>query len=1056
MDFIRLLCLLACNQISSLLILDYRFNQNFGQVFYDYSGLGNHGQNGESHLNTLGDTLPTDRGAYFSSSFSDYIMAPPNSFVSSSFNLGSTFSILFWCMSFDSANYMLTYRSSDIGFLLNVERKKANNQLHIKLNQPGFSTQNAVGNKKVDNGKCYIGKWIFLSFINKGAIIDFYVNGKISLSIDQLVDYSEIGNYNHYIGYFTGSFEGFMWYYKIFNESIINSDFYLDSYSGGNCILALCHNSCSPALNQDGVSYCLPYSTSHTTDSEKNSCPSTCSSIYGCSSVFCLDCSNCASYSCEFSSSSLTCLDIQLQCSINQFYNSLTFACENCYNECYNCSNSLQCLICIDSHSVPHTNVGCVCADGYFNTTALTADGVCEKCHQDCKKCEIDQMCTQCLDPYAVPASVGCECIGKYFKGPLGCTQCYSDCSSCNKNLICDTCIAQNSTPSDAVGCVCDQGYYNTTTLDSLESCVKCYKDCLSCNSSLICLDCITTYAVADSIQGCVCSDGYYNSSELTNATACIPCFVDCLTCSEYSTCTLCKDPVGIISSAGCICPDSYYKLTSGYCEKCGLDCYTCDSDTTCLTCLDSNALPSALGCLCIQGFYNSSTTSQLLCQKCPDSCFECSDYNKCSICAYKNMSLVDGNCECPTNSKVINGQCVCDEGFDMKEGDENIFACRVSYNNSRYFKCQENCSICENSTYCKICKDSNPNLFKGTCFGNCSKMYFFNKGKCDRCPKLCIECSSNCTVCEKNAILNEGFCECEKGFKEDGGKCVDSYFNASLSISITNNILISFSEPTEVSLAEDDFLFWVEKDPIKNSDVFKVKLLKNKKNYEYLFSLYSKSDIKRPWVLDVKINKNLLFSFLGSKLFDYTLDGKLFPTKTESSLLSQLLNSTKAATKITVSSSLGSAIVSSPGPAWSLLNTIQIISYLPLSSNPLTSTLIEFFTAFSSYNIVPNGADYIFKQNATSGPYLESRRYGILTSVFFINFGSNALIFIFVIITWPVLAFVAKYTNGKISKKALKILKNYKFNFFIRFWLQAYLDIGIFSLIQLRAVRIT
>ena len=46
-------------------IIDYQFNQNFGQIFTDYSSNSNYVVNGVLSTSAFKDTIPTDRGAYF-------------------------------------------------------------------------------------------------------------------------------------------------------------------------------------------------------------------------------------------------------------------------------------------------------------------------------------------------------------------------------------------------------------------------------------------------------------------------------------------------------------------------------------------------------------------------------------------------------------------------------------------------------------------------------------------------------------------------------------------------------------------------------------------------------------------------------------------------------------------------------------------------------------------------------------------------------------------------------------------------------------------------------
>ena len=156
---------------------------------------------------------------------------------------------------------------------------------------------------------------------------------------------------------------------------------------------------------------------------------------------------------------------------------------------------------------------------------------------------------------------------------------------------------------------------------------------------------------------------------------------------------------------------------------------------------------------------------------------------------------------------------------------------------------------------------------------------------------------------------------------------------------------------------------------------------------------------------------------------------------------------------QISVSTSIGSAILGSPSSAWALINTIQIIAYIPLSSNPLTTRLRAFKIGLGDFNIIPNAFEYIFSTDSTSEPYLEARNYGIDTSVFWINIGPSFTIFILALLLWPFVYLISKCKLGKISVKMLKILGNYKYSFFLRFWTQLYLDVGVFALVQLKSV---
>ena len=126
---------LLCATGSSL--VSYKFGSNFGQLFYDYSESGNHGQNGNSLYVDTSDTIPTDRGAYFSNSFG-YIKLPPNNIQPNPLSLGIEFSIIMWLHTIDNINenHILYRISNDNATFLYLRRDPTFNRLFSIFNYP--------------------------------------------------------------------------------------------------------------------------------------------------------------------------------------------------------------------------------------------------------------------------------------------------------------------------------------------------------------------------------------------------------------------------------------------------------------------------------------------------------------------------------------------------------------------------------------------------------------------------------------------------------------------------------------------------------------------------------------------------------------------------------------------------------------------------------------------------------------------------------------------------------------------------------------------------------
>lgn len=117
-------------------IMNYKFGSNFGQAFYDYSGSGNHGVNGNSSKKDPYDILSIDRGAYFSIQHL-YIKLPPNDIVPKSLELNGDFSILMWFNTNEHpSDYYITWRTnSDSSNFLAVTRTTSNS-FNTRLRQP--------------------------------------------------------------------------------------------------------------------------------------------------------------------------------------------------------------------------------------------------------------------------------------------------------------------------------------------------------------------------------------------------------------------------------------------------------------------------------------------------------------------------------------------------------------------------------------------------------------------------------------------------------------------------------------------------------------------------------------------------------------------------------------------------------------------------------------------------------------------------------------------------------------------------------------------------------
>ena len=233
----------------------------------------------------------------------------------------------------------------------------------------------------------------------------------------------------------------------------------------------------------------------------------------------------------------------------------------------------------------------------------------------------------------------------------------------------------------------------------------------------------------------------------------------------------------------------------------------------------------------------------------------------------------------------------------------------------------------------------------------SCDERFYAYNNSCLPCPELCQICDLECKQCVINSNFTENkTCACNEGFEVIEKSCQAKYFYASLYVSSINLLFVNFSEATKDELIEDNFEIYVG-----NRTDFKWSLVKAKDKIEYWFRLSFEKAVNNGTVIQVFINESILLSLNGSQLKDYRIYNVLPGYSPINPSIKVILNSTAAAAQAVVSTSVGASLVSNPAAAWALLNSIQILIFLPLNRNNMTENVRAFLSGFSGYNILPN-----------------------------------------------------------------------------------------------------
>ena len=267
------------------------------------------------------------------------------------------------------------------------------------------------------------------------------------------------------------------------------------------------------------------------------------------------------------------------------------------------------------------------------------------------------------------------------------------------------------------------------------------------------------------------------------------------------------------------------------------------------------------------------------------------------------------------------------------------------------------------------------------------------------------------------------------------------------MSVFSNNTLELSFSESLASALSISDIAILIPQ-------VQFVSILHQVTDSLYWITFNFSDSVAEHTKVSITFTSSLI-SANGSEFHNSELVGYLhaYTVPYTNANLQAISNSTTTIVAAVVSTAVASALISNPSNLWTVLNTIQIISYIPLGSVPLPPNLQNFFQGISVLNLINNPMRLVITSKNTGQPYLEASQYGFTTSLFLLNAGvyiANLLCFLALI---PIVYLLTKLEIAAIAVKFAKILGNYKYNFFLRYWIQGYLDLGVYAIVQLRSV---
>ena len=1023
-------------------LLSYNLYQSAGQLVKDKSNSSVYAILGSSLLIESSDPILTDRGGYFNKT--QYIQLNPNFISSSVPDLQNELIIL----------ALIKVIEPGIIFTMHVE-----NTLRLSIKYESGSLYFSRGGNSVDffinTCKIYIDEWVKAIIGYVGYWAGPCASSGLIIQINGVCKSLHVNSYSikwstESVVRFGATSEGFAGFIGLFNaygdyntpNTLVSSLGNLNS--NPNLYLTSMNISCacdSYSCDSNDSEICIKCDSACEdlcTDYNKSECLDAevlCGSkIYNSALRICLDSiGNC------IDQDDLGDCD---SCEAGYFLNSDKSACELCYSSCEYCIGPLK-SDCICTRTNTHFDSfieKCVCNNGLYDlgTNSLSCIGVCDESCLTCSDANKGS-CTSCYDNgYLFKGScITCDpsclsCLGEKNTDCISCEESkvliFGTCTKLPCNPLCLTCSETNSNECTS----CSPPYYlenGACVFNS--SCGKkceesCFETCETCvgPSSTDCLTCkLLNFSVRSPPGECTCLARYYLDYLTSN---CEPCDQSCLTCSgpTFSDCLTCQNTNILIQTppGKCVCSSgTYLNPSTSNCEPCDDTCLTCSGPgiSNCLTCKNFDSIfQSSLGkCDCLSGFFLNPLSFN--CEPCDDSCLACSvNSTYCSLCK-KNYVLSTTNA------------CVkCDFGYYL--------------NSEHCEKCHDNCLTCvgysENS--CLVCKNSDIIIYNppGPCACAESK-YMSNKN-----PLVCKDCPAGCKSCTESKCF-----ECFYGYILSSLKCLKNVLQVQFLANSNYSISALFSCNLAKDLKSDDLQISIE------SKIVAFTLVKiNRFRYLIEFTSFSitNNNLKVKIEIITKIrgedNSELSIIIYYCTLKIYSKGSDIFD--------SIVTITTTALLLIAILSAIASVFTGfQPTVIWMALNTIQLLSYVPLFNLPLPAILISFFTSTLPISILTNiWSKYEILNCDNSDISKKYYEYGFTCHNIITNTGQVLLSFILGLSILIIILPLKFIPSLNFKTYITRNIREYKYSFFFRFWIQHFLDVTIPVMISLSFVKFT
>jgi hypothetical protein len=178
------------------------------------------------------------------------------------------------------------------------------------------------------------------------------------------------------------------------------------------------------------------------------------------------------------------------------------------------------------------------------------------------------------------------------------------------------------------------------------------------------------------------------------------------------------------------------------------------------------------------------------------------------------------------------------------------------------------------------------------------------------------------------------------------------------------------------------------------------------------------------------------------------TLPAPVIPKTDEEQTAAAVGSVTSASTTVAIASVTIAGFTSgSMTSAWTLINSLQLLGYIPMMNLQFALPVTELLKSLL-FSFLPNSFKYFLPDPSTSIPD-SAKRIDTDSSLFLLNAGDIITVLLASLLTVPIFLCLSQTKHERLSKYSIQRLQSFRWNFFLRFLIESYVELCFAAILQ-------